>query len=427
MQLPAFIGRMFGAGRSSRAPSPVFAAAGDGGMVISTPQQLEQFLRSGFATSSGAIVTPSTALFNSAVFRAVNLISASIGMLPLTLNRHGPDGSIVPDTSHPLAQALEAPNGWQTAFEFRQLLQGWALRHGNGYAVVIRSMGRIKGFLPIHPDRVTVEQNDDLTLTYRVSRKSGGQAVYSQADILHLRDVSDDGVIGISRVDAAREAIGLSTRSEEAAARLFRNGMMLGGAISFANKQSPEARAEFEAALKQKYEGSENAHRWMVAEGGAMDMKPFNVSSVDAQHLETRKHQVEEIARFFGVPRPLLMIDETSWGSGIEQLATLFVRFGLAPWFINWEQAIARACLTPSERGVLKPDFDETELLRGSMKDQAEFFAKALGSGGSDGWMTPNEVRKSTGFGPAAGGGDLPRRQSASSQAPASQTPANPA
>jgi len=404
--------RLFGFGRKQNATLPAVPAfaANDGGVVISSPAELEQYLRFGVETASGARVTALSALRNSAVFRAVNLTANSMAMLPLNVvERAGQDvRRNRPD--HPLALALAKPNGWQSGFDFRRQLQVWLLIYGNAYAVPVRSRGQVIGFLPIDPRRVDVEQNDDLTVEYRVTRKAGAQRIYRQGEILHLRDISLDAVEGLSRVDLAREAIGLSSKLEEAAARLFRQGVLSGRYVKFAQKLSKEKRAEIRADIEEHYSGAENAGKWMITDDGG-DVSSMGDTAADSQHLEERSHQVEEIARFFDIPRPLLMVDETAWGSGIEQLATLFVHGALAPWFKCWEEALALICLSDDERRTLSLDFDETELLRGAMKDQAEFFSKARGSGGAGGWLTANDVRRSTGFPPVDGGDALPIQQ----------------
>ena len=118
------------------------------------------------------------------------------------------------------------------------------------------------------------------------------------------------------------------------------------------------------------------------------------MSGRDAQGLEQRKYQAEEVSRFTGVPRPLLMFDETSWGTGIEQLGLFFVTYCLLPWFVAWEEAVSRDLLTASEQDRFFAKFNEAALLRGSLKEQAEFFAKALGGPGATGFMVPNEARE---------------------------------
>ena len=138
-----------------------------------------------------------------------------------------------------------------------------------------------------------------------------------------------------------------------------------------------------------------------------MEATPFANTPKDTQLVEARAADVEEIGRIFGVPRPLLGVDDTSWGSGIEQLAILFVRFGLSPWFKAWEEAIQATCLTRAEWGVVFPDFDERELLRGTIKDQFDAYAKASGAGGHKPWMEANEIRDVLGMGPHPDGAGL--------------------
>lgn len=359
---------------------------------------LAPFLTGGSETASGVYVTPHNALFNTAVFRCVDLISGSIGMLPMYLMRRGANGKLEADEAHSLYDVLHnTPNGWQTAYEFRKLMQGQVLTHGNAYAQIVRSGKRVVGLHPLHPTRVCPEQLDDLSVIYKVTRKDGGQVTLPQSEVFHLRDMSDCGLIGMSRVRQAREAIGLALQTEQAAGRLFKNGSMVGGALTHPGKLGDEEFNNLNTSLRDKFSGAENAHKWLVLEEG-MKAEPFASTARDSQQIETRNHQIEEVARAFGVPRPLLMMDDTSWGSGIETLGLFFVRYSLAPWFTAWEQAVARSLFSPVERRTHKADFDERELLRGSIKDQAEFLAKALGAGGSRPWMSQNEARDYVGL-----------------------------
>lgn len=403
---------------SSRRSTPPRSDVGDGGREMSIDHpDFEKFLRGelGSETLSGAVVSSTSAMFNSVVFRCVDLISNSFAMLPWSIEDCATGATIV---DGPLPTVLKRPNGWQTPFGMKKLMQRWVLTEDKGaVAVKVKSGSRVIGLIPVHPRRITVEQNADLTLTYRITNKNGSVGTYTQNDVLHLRADTTDGVDSIPPVRQAREAIGLSMQIENAAARLFRQGVMVGGVISVPGALSPEKRAQSEAALREFFAGADNAHKWMLMDNGGK-VEPRGQTGADAQTVEMRAHQVEEILRFFGVPRPLAMVDETSWGSGVEQLATLFVRFGLAPWFAAWEQEFARACMTEAEADRMRLAIDEDALLRGSMKDQAEFFAKALGSGGSDGWLTPNEVRGQTGWGPRPGGNELPRRQQSAGSAP---------
>jgi HK97 family phage portal protein len=355
----------------------------------------------GGATQSGANVTVDSALKNTTVFRCVSLISYTIGMLPLHL--HAANDQREKAKEHPLYDILMVqPNEYQTAFDFRALMQMRALSQGNAYALPIRSMGRVIGLQPVPTENMEPKLKDDWTVEYRYQTPKGNTVVLKAEDVFHLRGLSKDGINGLSLVKQAAEAIGLAMQTEKAAARLFRNGMLVGGALKHPGKLSAEAFERLKKSMEAR-EGADQAHKWMILEEG-LEADPFAQTGKDSQHLETRQHQIEEIGRVFGVPRPLLMVDDTSWGSGIDVLGQFFVRYGLAPWFTAWEQAIRRTLLTGDEKANYYAKFNDGALLRGSMKDQAEFFAKALGSGGHQPFMSVDEVRALMDYGKAAEG-----------------------
>ena len=400
----SWLARLFGgasapAADMTPAPTPADAArpqaliSGGAAFYGLDDPALVPYLRGGGATQSGAVVTVESAMRNTAVFRSVSLLSSAMGMLPLHLYRAGPAREKASD--HPLFTLLyRRPNSWQTAYDFRSLMQSWLLLHGDAFALKIRRGRDIIGLVPMDPARTLVTQRDDLSLVYEFQPAKGARRVLRAEDMFHIRGFSLDGIRGRSLVRQAAEAIGLAMQADKAAARLFAQGMLAGGALQMpANKKlSPEAFDRLLASMADR-EGAENAGRWMVLEEG-LEAKAFEQTAHDSQHIEMRRHQIEEIARIFGVPRPLLMVDDTSWGTGIDVLGQLFVRYGLNPWFEAWEQAIARCLLSEDEQGRYYAKFNAGALLRGSMKDQAEFFAKGLGSGGHQPWMHPNEVRE---------------------------------
>jgi HK97 family phage portal protein len=374
---------------------------------LNDPNLLE-LIRHGTVTLDGAMK-------NSAVFRSVDLITGAVGALPLPLmSRAGQ--SPAEAVNHPLhAVLMLKPNAWQSPFEFKRLMQHWVLLHGNAYALIVRSLGRVVALQPIHPDRVDVTQRGDFSLLYRVSRPNGVSSEHESGDVLHLRGPSEDGVKGLSRVKHAAEIIEIGVKSQLAIARIFENGMMVGGILKHPKTLSPESYERLKASMERRHAGPENAGRWIIAEEG-LDASPFAQTAVDAQLTEVRAAMVEDIGRVFGVPRPLLGVDDTSWGSGIEQLAILFVRFGLAPWFKAWEDAISVSCLTQAERGVYYADFQERELLRGTIKDQFEAYARAAGAGGHKPWMTGNEIRDDLGMAPHPDGETLMSAREMSAQ-----------
>jgi HK97 family phage portal protein len=331
------------------------------------------------------------ALFNTSVFRCVSLISMTMGSLPFRPMRKLPGGELEEDEGHPLFEVFNGrANAWQSGPELRQWLQMRAMVDGNAFAEIVRSRGRVFSILP----------RDDI----RISNQSGRPVLYGKsgpvdpADILHIRGMSWDGISGLSLVSQAAKAVSISSAAEEGARAMFMGGIDPGGSITIPRALSAESRSILEAGLKREHGGASKTGKWLVLDQG-MEARPWQVSAKNSQLIERSKHQVEEIARVFGVPRPLMIMDDTSWGSGIEQLAILYVRFTLAPWFQIWERRCELALLTPAERREYRMDFDERELLRGSMKDQADFFGKALGGPGANGWMTANEVRELSGLG----------------------------
>jgi HK97 family phage portal protein len=370
---------------TSPGPNETFAAL--------TSADLMGYMRSGGETASGEYVSASNALENMAILRCVSLISESIGMLPLNLTARGDEKAYA--TEHPLYRVLKSrPNEYQGAYKFKSTMQLRALLHGNAYARVIWRGNTVVRMIPLDSRKVKPVLNDDFTVRYEYQSPNGGLVVLAARDVFHLADLADDehGLIGMSRVEKARESVGLALQAQKAAARIFKNGVMAGGALSYPNKLNEQQIKNIRESLEEKYAGTQNAHKWMVLEDGIKADKWANTAN-DSQLQEGRNHQIEEIARAFGVPRPLLMMDDTSWGSGIEQLGIFFVNFGLQHWFNIWEDEIALKLLSEKDREIYYAKFNERALMRGTLKDQADFFAKALGSGGSAPWMKPNEVR----------------------------------
>lgn len=330
-------------------------------------------------------------LRNMAALRCVSLICESIGMVPANLLRSGPEKQFAKD--HPVYKLLKLrPNSWQTPYEFKSQMQLSCLMNGDAYARVIWSRGRPIMWVPLPYESVEAKLGDDWRMRYRYTRTDGGEVSLEQREVFHLRDLSLDGETGMSRMRLARGAIKLAKDAEKAASKIFETGNMAGGAVEVPKPLSDTAYERMRGGLNTDYAGAENSGKWMLLEEGAKANK-FSVTAVEAQHIENRNAQIEEVARAFGVPRPLLMMDDTSWGSGIEQLGIFFIQFGLQHWFTAWEQAVARTMFSDAEMDQLYVKFNEKALLRGTLKDQADYFAKSLGAGGTAPWMKQNEVR----------------------------------
>lgn len=331
-----------------------------------------------------------------AVLRCLDLLSNSVGMLPMrTVDRTS--RALIED--HPLYDLLMyEPNPQLTAMELKKLMERRRQKEGVAFALVVRVGDKPVGVYPIEKSRMEVTQHADWTLTYRMTRPGRSTVDVPAENIIHLRDIMTDEVVTQSRLRLARRALDTASDAEDAQRNMFKTGSMAKGMLAVDGTLSDKAFERLKEDIKE-FEGPDAAGRLMLGEQG-MKYLDFGMSGRDAQTQESRAHSIEEVARVFGVPRPLLMMDDTSWGSGIEQLATLFVRFGLAPSLFAWEQSFRRVLLTKAEKRTMDIDIDERLLLRGSLKDQAEFFAKASGSGGHKAWLHRDEIRNKTGEAP---------------------------
>lgn len=370
---------------------------------------LAEFLRDGKASAAGVSVNETMTLRNSTFFRAANLIASSIGMLPTHLMRRTVDAAgkeqVTKAKDHSLYRVLhKRPNSYQTAFEFKSYMQLLALLDGNAYALIIRGIrGQVVQLVPLKRHTVTPKLSDDWQLSFDYRRPKGGTVTLKPEDVFHFRHpVSRDGLKGVDLVDMAVNAIGIASQAERAAGKMLKGGVMAGGALETEKELGAEAIQQLRESMRDRSMDGDAAGEWLVLEEG-LKAKPFLASAKDAQYDEMRKRQAEEVSRFTGVPRPLLMFDETSWGSGIEQLGLYFVTYCLMPWFVAWEQAIERSCLSETERDLdeLYVKFNEGALLRGSLKDQAEFFKAALGP--NQGYRSVNEVRGAFDLNPKTG------------------------
>jgi len=398
--------------RRSDAPRQAGSAQLSGPIVaydaydLGDPALLEM-MRGGRTGVAGVPVSDRMALRNSTFFRAMWLQSASMGMLPLHLRRR--KGEMVEKaTDHPLFNVLHRkPNAFQTASRFKSYMQMCALLDGGAYALKIQSRGSVRQLIPLERRSCKPRLTDNYDLVFDYQPKKGGARVLQAGDVFHFGSpLTLDGINGIPLLDVAADTLGLAVRAQQAASRLLVNGTMARGALETDQSLGDEAIENLKASLREDYAGSGAVNDWLILEEG-LKAKLFASTARDADLVNIMKREAEEVSRFTGVPRPLLMFDETSWGSGIEQLGLFFVTYCLMPWFVIWEEAVWTWLLTPVEQQTYYAKYNEGALLRGSLKDQAEFLKAALGP--NVGYMTQNEARETQDRNPIAGGDDLPR------------------
>ena len=336
---------------------------------------------------SGVSVSLDSALKVSTVLACARVLSNGIAQIPLKVYREGDDGSKVIDKKNALHRLLSRrPNEWMTSFEYRQVAMFHAVLAGNHYAWINRGLGKVvRELIPLVPSLVTARQTRGFEMVYDV--KGVGTDI-GRDQILHLRGPSWNGVAGMDAIQTAREAIGLAIATEEAHAKLYANGAQPGGIVAVDGAMSEASYNRLKAQIEQSREGLRNAFRMWVLDQGAK-FTPMAMTGVDAQHLETRRFQIEQICADLGVfPMMVGYSDKTATFASAEAFFLAHVIHSLEPWIENWQQVLARD-LFPDEDD-LSAEFSVQGLLRGDHKTRAEFYAAGI----INGYFTRNEVRK---------------------------------
>jgi HK97 family phage portal protein len=348
------------------------------------------------ATVSGITVTLDAALQVSTVLACCRVNAEGVAQIPFRVYKQEGDRKVIA-SDHPVHDLISRrPNKWQTAFEFRETLMFHLMLTGNAFVFVNRlANGKIFDLTPIQPGRVEVTQEADTRLRYKVKGDKGDIREFPAAAIWHLRGASWDSVIGMDAVKLARESIGLAMALEQSHTAMHKSGARTTGLLSLNEAIGPEAYASLAKWLEQYEMGGERYQKPMILDRGAT-FTPMQQTGTDAQHLETRKYQVEEICRAFRVmPIMIGYSDKASTYASAEQMFLAHVTHTLMPWYERIEQSANVSLLTDAERGQgYYCKFSPNALLRGASADRAEFYTKALGSGGQKGWMTQNEVRE---------------------------------
>lgn len=359
----------------------------------------ETILRAIAAQTGG--VSEASALGVAAFNRCVELISGAVGSLPVDIvERAGPRVRIERD-DHPVAELLaRRPNEHQTPSEFKRLVQTHVLLRGNAYAMKVSSRGRLAALLPMDPDRTEVEQREDGRLVYRYRTRRGETIVLDRRDVFHVRALSLDGVRGISVLERARGALRFAQATQQHGTALFENKAAVSSAFKHPATMTDAAYKRLKDSLED-YRGPENTGKSLILEEG-MELTQIQMTSTDAQWLESRKDNRIEIYMAFGVPPHLAGDTEktTSFGSGVEQQSIAFVQYTLGSHLKAFEEAVERDLLDRPEDARLRAKFNVNALLRGDIK--ARYQAYAIGR--QWGWLSPNDIRALEEMNPRADG-----------------------
>ena len=362
-------------------------------------------------SSSGKVVTERSAMQMTAVYACVRILSEAIAGLPLHMYRYKEDGGKEKALDHPLYLLLhDEPNPEMSSFVFRETLMTHLLLWGNAYAQIIRNgKGEVVALYPLMPNKMTVSRDEtgQLYYTYQKSQEELPKdntytVTLHPSDVLHIPGLGFDGLVGYSPIAMAKNAIGLAIATEEYGSKFFANGAAPSGVLEHPGTIKDPQRVR-ESWMSQ-FGGSVNSNKIAVLEEG-LKYTPISISPEQAQFLETRKFQINEIARIFRVPPHMVGDLEKSSFSNIEQQSLEFVKYTLDPWVVRWEQSIQRTLLTPEEKKTYFVKFNVEGLLRGDYQSRMSGYATAR----QNGWMSANDIRELENLDriPTEEGGDL--------------------
>ncbi|MCS0497873.1 phage portal protein [Ancylobacter sp. MQZ15Z-1] len=349
-----------------------------------------QDLGVGGASSSGEHVTWKTALEVTTALRCGLVIADGVSTVPCKLMRKDPaTGRRAPAFDHPLYELFDyEPNGWMDPLQFFETKTLHTVFTGNSYTFLNRVRGRIVEMIPLEPAGVRVERKDDYSLVYHVSAIDGSVEEFPQAAMWHLRGPSWNSWTGLDITRLSREALGLAMATQNAHAQRFANGLQTTGIYSVEGELVPDQYKRLKAWIDLHHVGARNSGKPLILDRKA-DWKPIDLSGVDAQHVETRKLQIEEVCRAYGV-MPIMVgySDKAATYASAEQMFLAHAVHTVRPWHRRFERSMKRSLLTREEvKAGYYFKFFDTELLRGAAKDRAEYYWKMFQMG-----MSPNDI-----------------------------------
>ena len=363
---------------------------------------LQEFADSvGFSvdTYTGRRVSPAMAMRLTAVFGCVRVLAESVGMLPCFLYQSTDSGRVKAPKEKLYSLLYTAPNDYMTPQEFWEYLIASLCLRGNFYAYKVKALGDVVELLPLLPDSVQPKLDENWNPVYQVTFPDGSCDVLSQDEIWHVRTFTTDSLVGLSPISYARQAIGLGLATEEHGARLFGNGAVSSGVLQTDQTLTDEAYKRLKETFQEQHQGLSNAHKPMILEMG-LKWNQISMSAEDAQFLETRKFQLEEICRIFRVPLHMLQNTDRATFSNIENLGMGFVNYSLVPYLTRIEQRINTGLVSKDKRGQFYAKFNVGALLRGDMKSRYESYATGINWG----ILSPNECRDLEERNPREGG-----------------------
>jgi len=342
----------------------------------------------GRETSSGIHINETVALGIPAVYACIRVLTEAIASLPLIIYERFDNGDRERARGFSLFSLLhDSPNPLMTSFELRELLVGYLCLRGNAYCFIERDGGEVVALWPLHPDRVTVDVSGR-ELIYK-HQNDGNEKTYSMADILHIRGLSSDGIIGYSPLALLRDAFGYAKAVGEYSSSYFKNDASPGGILTTAGTLSVQSHSNLRQAWSEGYQGKGKHHRVAILDND-LKWQSIGVSPQDSQLIESQKFSVVEIARVFRVPLNLVMDYERSTYSNVTEQNRSFLTHTLQPWLTRIEQAMGKSLLTEAEKERYFIEHLTQGFLRSDTKTRFESYKIAIEAG----FLTIDEVRQ---------------------------------
>ena len=368
------------------------------------PLWLREWLGGGTASASGISVTHEKAMQLSAVMACVRILGESVATLPLHLFRRLPNGGKERARNHPMERLVRNPHPDITSFDLRDTMQSHVALRGNAYArKTFNGAGRVSQMDPLHPDRMTPILDSNKQLAYRYRFADGQEKVFEESEILHLRCLSEDGIVGRSPITVAREAFGGALAAQEHGNRTFRNEARIPLIIEYPGGMTDEGFEQFKKELLAKHTGAVNSGNPLLLEHG-MKAHTIGMTNDDAQFLETKKFDRSQIAGIYRIPPHMIGDLERATFSNVEELGRGFVVYSLLAWLRRWEERLDRSLLTESERDELFFEFNVDGFMRGDFAGRMAGYS----TGRQWGFLSANDVRRLENMNPipAEKGGD---------------------
>lgn len=409
-------------GNNNNLPAPAAPATDEEKSVTMPPDFWNLFANGwGMPTKSGTPASTYTALQIPTFYAAARVIAEGIAQLPVEIYRRSTKGS-EPAVDHPMYDLLRyKPSELQDAFQFWSTVLIHAAASGNSVSQKVMVGGQVRELIPIRPENTGIDlYPNTYERRYTVSLENGHSATLGASDVFHVSGPCWYAYRGLDPAEIGREAIGLARATEESQARLHSNGVRPSGILTTDQRLDKSQLEMLREQMNTAYTGVSNAMKTLILSGG-LKWTQTAMTGVDSQHLETRKHQIEEICRVMGV-FPIMVGhagDQSPTFASAEAFFDAHVRYTLQRWITAIKFAVETQLLTTEERRAgYFVRVDTSEYTRGSLDARTRYYQAGLGTNSNPGWLTPNEVREDDGWNPMP---DLDKVMSPLTMTPADQ------